>query len=277
MNKTLYTLLGCALTLAAAPAITSCSDDDDDAKPAVSFAEGSEKISLRVGDTHQIELLNSQTPTYTSEDDYFVSVDETGLVTAKHGGFKTAINVYDSGTTITDSVTVSLTYTCMFDLLYGQVPLELKTIDNVKKVFDEPEETSTNTDGSTNYFWDESIGTSSTIILMVTADESGKVQKSLVRVNKAACQLDAALSSTTRMAVFLKEKYDYIGYASSYYWYSFTPNTRVNYYLAVDFETKYTDLFYIEKDYLDSQSSSKSLSLENLKSLPTLDPDFCLE
>ncbi len=275
-KKTLYTLTGCALTLAAAPTITSCSDDDDDAKPAVSFAEGSEKISLSVGDTHQIELINSQNPTYTSEDDYFVSVDETGLVTAKHGGFKTAINVYDSGTTITDSVTVSLTYTCIFDLLYGQVPMELKTIDNVKQVFEEPEETSTNSNGNTNYFWNESIGTS-TIVLMVTADETGKVLTSLVRISKEAAQLDAALSSTTRMSIFLKEKYDYVGYASSSYMYSFTPNTRVNYYLSVEYQTKYTDLLYIEKDYFDSLSTSKSLSLENLKSLPTLDPEFSLK
>ncbi len=272
-KKVLYTLMSCAFTLAAAPALTSCSDDDD-AKPAISFAEGSEKISLNVGDTHQIELINSQNPTFTSEDDYFVTVSETGLVTAKHGGFKTAINVYDSGATITDSVSVSMTYICIYDLIYGQVPLEAKTIDNVKGVFGEPDDTSSNSNGSTNYYWKISTGN---IVLGVNANESGKVQYSLVRVSSSAAQLDEAMSTKTRMKIFLNEKYDYIGYGSSSYMYSFTPNTMVNYYVTVEYATSYTDMMYIEKDYFDNLSTNKSLSLDKSESLAAFDPEFSIE
>ncbi|MDR2917283.1 MAG: hypothetical protein LBV74_21015 [Tannerella sp.] len=98
---------------------TSCSNDDKGSSDDIKIQKS--KIELISGETEQIVATSDLVLSYTSEDEYFASVDNSGVVAAKRVG-ETNILIKNAKTEAKVSVIVSPKYTTYPDpnLMFGE-------------------------------------------------------------------------------------------------------------------------------------------------------------
>ncbi len=247
-KKTLYTLMGCALTLAAAPTITSCSDDDD--ANALSFANGTGNIQLYYEDTKQVELNNSNSPVFDVNDEFVCSVDDNGLITGLHVG-KSTFTVTD-GATITGNVEVKAKYELpMEEYFRTSIPWGSSLNTAISVLGDDY---TISSDGK-YYYWDNSDNTLVTSMVI----EDGKV------TGMGYILSQSLVAKTPNLADAMIERYELISGESSSYVFKYSGLEMTP--LAIGFTIQTKAIIIL---YLPETTTNKSVSVTSLRDIASL-------
>ena len=210
MNKVTLALVGTALTLATAPILSSCSDDEDD-PTALSFASGTGNIKIYHEGTKQIELSNATSPEFTTNDSFVCSVDDNGLVTGNYVG-KTQVTVTDGTTTIDADVEVEARYELPYEEYFRKSIPWGSSLSKAVSVLG----TDYTTDDSKYYFWNKDDDGCQ--ICMAVTD--GKIEGMSFAI------MSSCIDDGTEFADALLERYKptYSLSSSKKYYFSYTGN-----------------------------------------------------
>ncbi len=244
MNKVTLVLVGTALTLAVAPVLTSCSEDDDDTTT-LSFASGTGNIKIHHEGTKQIELNNSTSPSFTSNDEFVCSVDDNGLVTGNYVG-KTQVTVTDGSTTINANVEVEARYELPYEEYFRESIPWGSPLSKAVSVLGSDYTTNDNE----YYYWNKDDD--GCLICMIVTDN--KIESMAFSI------MESCIEDDIEFADALLERYKLIGSLSSTpkYYFSYAGGELNKMTVGLNMESsKYSIVVYTVA------SKNKSLSLSN--------------